>query len=303
MTDPAARSSNGARRADAARAHRDGVVAFFDPDGEYGWWGGVYDPSRPRGFFSHEMARRRERVLELLRRHARLGPGARVLECGCGPGGQLRAVAATGAATVGVDLNPRLLADARDASPSARFARADVEALPFRDGAFDAVLCVGVLSYLREDARAIGELARVVRPGGVVVVANPNRLVAAKLLDPYYWLVWLPARAVRALRRGASRDGAAGPFRRELIRRYAWRGLDDAYARAGLAERETASVSFGPLTLWRRELLPVSWSIAASDALAALAARRSRSRLGMVSNHWVTVLARGAHAAQGGRGT
>jgi SAM-dependent methyltransferase len=174
--------------------------------------------------------------------------------------------------------------------------------LPFRDGVFDVVLCVGVLSYLREDGRAIAELGRVVRPGGAVVIALPNRLLAAKLLDPFYWLVWLPARAWRALRSAFEpRGGAAGRFDQALIRRYARRQLDVEYRRAGLTERYTASVSFGPLTAWRREILPLAWSIAASDRLSALAAKRPLSFLGHLTNHWVTLLVRD-HSNQAQRG-
>jgi SAM-dependent methyltransferase len=266
------------------------VAAFFDRGGEYGWWEDVYDPSLPRGFFSHEMARRRELVLELLRRHARLGPGVRVLECGCGPGGVLGAIVATGCGATGIDLSRRLLGAAGARAPSCTWAQADVEALPFRDGAFDVVLCVGVLSYLREDGRAIAELARVVRPGGAVVIALPNRLLVGKLLDPFYWLVWLPARAWRALRPARAAGAAHAPFHPGLIRRYARRQLDAEYRRAGLTERDEASVSFGPVTAWRKELLPRAWSIAASDRLSALAARRSLSFVGHLSNHWVTLL-------------
>jgi SAM-dependent methyltransferase len=275
----------------AASALRAGVVAFFDDDGEYGWWKDVYEPSLPRGFFSHEMARRRELVLRLLRAHVALGPGTRVLECGCGPGGLLGAIAATGCRTTGVDLNPRLLGLARARVAASTWAQADVESLPFRDGAFDVVLCVGVLSYLRDDAGAIAELARVVRPGGAVVIALPNKLLLGKLFDPFYWLVWLPSRAWRGAR-SALAPRAAGEFHRGLIRRYARRELDGAYRRAGLAERDTASVSFGPVTAWRKELLPLGWSIAASDRLSALAARRPLAFLGHLSNHWVTLLVR-----------
>jgi SAM-dependent methyltransferase len=290
----AARSSpRGGDRDAAGRARRASVVAFFDRDGEYGWWADVYAAAFPRRFFGHEMARRRELVLALLGRHARLGPGTRVLECGCGPGGVLRAIAATGSRTTGVDLNPRLLGAARAGAAGATWAQADVEALPFADGAFDVVLCVGVLSYLREDARAIAELARVVRPGGAVVIALPNRLLAGKLLDPFYWLVWLPARAARAAAGALGRAGGdGGRFHPGSIRRYGWRALDREYRRAGLVERETASVSFGPPTVWRREILPLAWSIAGSDRLAALASRRPLSFLGALSNHWVTLLER-----------
>lgn len=285
---------------DDAAQRRTAVARFFDTEGEYGWWGDVYDSSLPRGFFSHEMTRRRELVLALLREHALLRPGVRVLECGCGPGGILRAIATTGCRTTGINLNPRLLRAVRSTDARSSCAAADVERLPFRDGAFDVVLCVGVLSYLREDEAAVWELARVVRPGGAVVVGLPGRFLAAKALDPFYPLVWLPARIARALRtRGRGASHAPGVFHHEEIRRYGLRTLAPLYARAGLVERETASVSFGPLTLWRRELLPLSWSIALSDRLSALARRRGFGFVAFTANHWVTLLTRGAARGEG----
>lgn len=100
-----------------------------------------------------------------------LPPGTRVLETGCG-GGRLLAPLARqgrGLSVVGVDiarsaLRP-LVAGLRGA-----LVRADVAALPFRNGTFDAVLCRHVLGHLAEAGRraAASELLRVARPGGSV---------------------------------------------------------------------------------------------------------------------------------------
>ena len=105
-----------------------------------------------------------------------LAPGRRALELGCGTGIFLERVAASGCALHGVDLSEDLLAKARQkvgALANVRLSRGNAEALPFREGAFDVVYGSSVLHHLHLEA-ALGEAHRVLRPGGRVVIAEPN---------------------------------------------------------------------------------------------------------------------------------
>lgn len=106
-----------------------------------------------------------------------LRPGQSALEVGCGPGSDLFDLAdivAPGGRLVGLDASEIMLAEARRRAEArgaaARFAQGDVEALPFGDGTFDACRAARLLVHLADPARAIAEMARVVRPGGRVVV-------------------------------------------------------------------------------------------------------------------------------------
>jgi SAM-dependent methyltransferase len=135
---------------------------------------------------------RRLLLSALGRERARRGGGPlRVLDAGCGCGGTTRALAELGSA-VGVDLHPRALALAARRGPL-RLARASVAALPFRDASFDAVVSVDVLYHraVADDAAALGELARVCRPGGVVLLWLPA----------YEWLRSAHDEAVHTARR------------------------------------------------------------------------------------------------------
>jgi ubiquinone/menaquinone biosynthesis C-methylase UbiE len=102
---------------------------------------------------------------------AEVTDGDRVLDVACGTGIVARTAAErTGPAgcVVGLDLNEAMLTVARRVSPALDWRRGDAAALPFPDGSFDVVLCQSGLMFVPDPAAAIGEMARVVRPGGRV---------------------------------------------------------------------------------------------------------------------------------------
>lgn len=98
-----------------------------------------------------------------------LAPGRRVLDLACGAGRHLRALAAAGARAAGCDLSADLLARARAAGCRC-IIRCDIRRLPFLDRSFDAVTCFfssfGYFPGEEEDAAVLREAARVLRPGG-----------------------------------------------------------------------------------------------------------------------------------------
>jgi SAM-dependent methyltransferase len=109
-----------------------------------------------------------------------------VLDVGCGRGHLAAAAAARGALVTGVDLAEGMVAAARRLHPELRFRRADAEALPFEDGAFDAALAAFVVNHLPRPDRAAAELRRVLAPGARVAVAmwdQPERVAFLGLLD------------------------------------------------------------------------------------------------------------------------
>jgi SAM-dependent methyltransferase len=96
----------------------------------------------------------------------------RILDAGCGPGGN-SAGFATHDSVVGVDVSPDALEFVRARRPHTVPVRASIERLPFVDGAFDIALAVTVLYTVFDDARTLAELARVVRHGGAVLLVEP----------------------------------------------------------------------------------------------------------------------------------
>jgi ubiquinone/menaquinone biosynthesis C-methylase UbiE len=109
-----------------------------------------------------------------------LGPGDAGLDIGCGTGEEVRLIAdrvgASGRA-VGVDVSRDLLAAAQQRTPAGvavEFVVADAHALPFADGEFAAARVERTLQHVADPAGVIAQMARVVRPGGRVVAAEPD---------------------------------------------------------------------------------------------------------------------------------
>ena len=101
-------------------------------------------------------------------------PGSVVLDLGCGAGvDALVAALVVGPSgrVVGCDLSPDMLAHAREGRetlrlPNLEFIRADIEELPLASCSFDVALSNGVLNLVAEKPKALGEIFRVLKPGG-----------------------------------------------------------------------------------------------------------------------------------------
>lgn len=113
---------------------------------------------------------------------AKVAPGERVLEVGCEAGFLLESLPA-GATRVGLDIAGNALADARGRlGASVALAQGDGGRLPFKDGAFDVVVCSETLEHVPDPKLLIEEMHRVLKPGGRFVASVPYeaKLDAAK---------------------------------------------------------------------------------------------------------------------------
>ncbi|HMB90311.1 MAG TPA: methyltransferase domain-containing protein [Rhodothermales bacterium] len=122
-----------------------------------------------------------------------LSPGEQVLDVACGTGVLARATAervGSDGSVVGLDPNEEMLAVARRTNPAITWQTGRAEALPFRDTTFDAVVSQFGFMFFEDQADALREMMRVLKPGGRLAVAvcdaidhSPGYAVLAELLN------------------------------------------------------------------------------------------------------------------------
>ena len=138
--------------------------------------------------------------------------GCRILDVGCGPGVMVPDLLKRDFEVWGIDLSEEMIRNANAVLPDdasrdrIHLDVGDVEDLQFPDQFFDAVICMGVFEYLSSYDKAIEEIHRVLKPGGMAVITIPTRIcpyeIVAQTVAPLYRF------AKRLLRR--SRGGAGG---------------------------------------------------------------------------------------------
>jgi SAM-dependent methyltransferase len=164
------------------------------------------------------------------RLHAELDvrPGQRVVDIGCGTGDDTAGLARAAGGAVGVDRSRRLLDEARRRHPSIGFVLGDARGLPVATASVDRVGVDRVVQHLDDADRALREWRRVLRPGGVVAMLEPDVMSAR--------IEGLDADAARVVCewRAATRPGAA--VVRDLAGRLADAGFDAVTADTAVLE-------------------------------------------------------------------
>jgi SAM-dependent methyltransferase len=210
------------------------------------YWGDVYDAQDLQG----DVYRARHAAVLAQVERLRLAPGAPVLEVGCGAGRLSVDLAREGLEVTACDASQAMLD--RTAARTQRagltdrvtLSRARVESLPFEAERFSAIVAVGVLPWVDAPGPAIAEMARVLRPGGHLVVTADNRSRLGMWVDPR-----LNPRLAR-LRRGLKAMLGRGDVHSSLESRLdSPREIDRRLEEAGLEPMTAATVGFGPFSL------------------------------------------------------
>ncbi|EWY39630.1 hypothetical protein N825_05965 [Skermanella stibiiresistens SB22] len=182
-----------------------------------------------------EMRRYKQRTYRLLG----VGPGSRILDIGCGTGDDALAMAAMvgdGGRVVGLDHSQSLIDEARTRvtaeTAAVEFTAGDVHRLDFPDGGFDGCRADRVFMHLRDRERALAEMIRVTRPGGRVLVREPD------------WDTLI----IDGPGRDLTRRVIQGHFDRVVLNGWAGRELYRLFRRAGLERVEIADTSTLVLT-------------------------------------------------------
>lgn len=227
-------------------------------------WSRLYED--PATVFEDSMTQRREYVIDYVRRN--LAQGSRILDLGCGAGVIAEDLVRAGMNVTAMDLSSDMVARARDRLRSASadgvlVLRADCERLPFGAGEFDAIVCLGVISFLKSNQPVLSEIRRVLRDDGTLVLAVRNKHPLPRFLDPL-----LAARrwAGAVLHRlGLRRRGGESD---EVPRFFHLSRLAAALQDDGFRLGEKKLLGYGPFTAYGREILSPALSIRLSRRLA-----------------------------------
>lgn len=130
------------------------------------------------------------------------------LDFGCADGGYDEEMLARGLDAVsGVDVEESRIAEAKRRNlPNADYTAFDGMTLPFEDASFDGTFMNEVFEHVADEMRALSEIFRVLKPGGVLVLISPNRwfpveghwvTIGSKSMGPAPFIPWLPERVTR----------------------------------------------------------------------------------------------------------
>ena len=200
----------------------------------------------------------------------------RILEIGCGAGATVVALAQRGYKIAAVDSVAGMLNSTRQQAARAGVSSfvftgvGDAHSLAFPEHAFGLVLAIGVIPWLRWPKRALAEMARVLKPGGFLLVTAGNRWRLNHALDPWLCPALGPAERIARviLRRseGPRSESAEPPLRLDSIPEF-----DGWLSSVGLTKVKAKTVGFRSLTFHYRQVFGERTSIRLNRWLQRLA--------------------------------
>jgi ubiquinone/menaquinone biosynthesis C-methylase UbiE len=250
-------------RSPGPTARVDGSKGFFAATARF--WGDIYTGSDVFSVIHQDRLQRALRLVDELR----LPPGSRVLDVGCGAGLFSIALTERELAVDAVDEAPEmmelLLKNAKRSGVQGHIATrtASVYELAFPDATFALVAALGLIPWLRSPGDALREMARVLEPGGHLIVNADNRARLQHLVDP------ASNRLVAPLKRRVVRALGRGPGRRTVL--HSRKEFDRLLTSAGLERRRGCTFGFGPFTFLGNPLFSDRVGVSLNRRLQSLA--------------------------------
>ncbi|MBA7511778.1 Ubiquinone biosynthesis O-methyltransferase, mitochondrial [subsurface metagenome] len=197
--------------------------------------------------------------------NSNLSENSKILDVGCGAGMIAKEVANRGYEIWGMDYSYNMIRKAKticnvNMKFDTNFLQGDIESLPFKDSVFDMVLCLGVITYLKSEQKALQEMSRILKPGGTMILSILNKFSLAKCLD-------ISVLVKRRLQRIAGNRIVSWQKRAEIeenrfvIKSYFIPSLRNALRTARFTELACTTVQYGPLTFFGRNIFPEGISI------------------------------------------
>jgi len=236
------------------------------------FWREVYEQDGLDG----TLYRQRRDLVDTLIDKIGLPAESQVLEVGCGAGLTTVGLARRGYQVQAVDMVQGMIESVRRFAVEAKVADrivgqvGDVHHLGFRDNTFDIVIAIGVLEWVPSLSQPLGELTRVLKPGGRLIVNVDNTWALHCVLDPYRIGFLKPVKrfARRMLENIGFIHRVARPSRCSI------RQLDAAIAAAGLKKVQGMTCAFGPFSFLGLRVLPDRAGVRVHHFLQGLADKK-----------------------------
>nr|MBA2600369.1 methyltransferase domain-containing protein [Actinomycetota bacterium] len=203
-----------------------------------------------------------------------LSPEARVLELGCGAGHTSVALGQRGYSVDAVDSTSAMLQITRAKVTEAglsdvRLTLQDAHRLAYPDAAYDLVVALGVVPWLHSPGLAVGEMARVLQPGGYLLASFDNRARVTHTFDPRNTPALGGAR--RAIKGLLKKAGRYRPPEKALATMHRLKEFDSFLEDAGLVRVRAVTLGFGAFTYMGRRFLKDDTSVRLHHRLQARA--------------------------------
>src|ERR1017187_3476126 len=228
-------------KSSATRDHFERTAAFWrDVYGSPGVEGAVY-------------AERQRKALALVDGLG-LGPGAMAIEIGCGAGWNTAALAERGFRVQAADPVEKMLRMTREMGAARRVQElvgvicCMGEALPFAGESFDVAVGIAVMEWADSPQSMLGELLRVLRPGGYLILSATNRWSLQRVMDPWFNPLWAPLK--NWMRQQAHAGNTAH------ARTHSFREMDRLLGLGGFEKGACFTTGFGPFTFFKHKLFP-----------------------------------------------
>ncbi|MFB0526482.1 MAG: methyltransferase domain-containing protein, partial [bacterium] len=210
-------------------------------------------------FSGVSIRRRMARALSWLD-NLNLPKNSKILDVGCGVGVMAKEIADRGYEIAGIDYSYNMVKKAKDicsvnTNSSINFLRGDIESLPFKDSIFNVVLCLGVISYVKSEHKALHEMSRILKPGGTMILSILNKLSITKCID-------ISVVVKRKLEKMVGNEIVSLKKRSRIkknritLTSYFIPVLRNSLKAAGFKELDCIAVQYGPVTFFGRKIFP-----------------------------------------------
>jgi SAM-dependent methyltransferase len=232
----------------------------FTDQSKIEYWDSIYDR---QDFYGDCYRQRMSKALSWLD-GLNLTENSRILDAGCGAGRIAQEAVKKGYNVFGMDYSYGMLVKAdsivnRVDQHNVKLCQGDIESVPLKESSFDVIICLGVVAYLRTEEKAFRELARALKPGGVLVVSIVNKARLVRLMDLPLVLRKICQKILNHTI--PARKKSAGTSNSSSLTSYFIPNISKSLELAGFTVCEYETVPLDLLTFFDREMLPTKMAI------------------------------------------